>query len=159
MKKDFLKKKIHFNFYVQALSNRFHIIFLLFSILSLILISIMCWKITGSRLEMEGRKAKQEFFPTIDCNTGIKGNNIHSLSASVSHWQNKFNGNSYLHQRLVGRIDQVITKLFDLVHYTLSSQLMIQKSISQSFRAPNWDSFIAQNLYSVRYQPFSSKLN
>lgn len=59
----FSKKKIHFNFYVQALSNRFHIIFLLFSILSLILISIMCWKITGSRLEMEGRKAKQELFP------------------------------------------------------------------------------------------------
>jgi len=48
---------------------------------------------------------KTSLFARIAHNTGIKGDDIHTPSASVSHWKNEFNEISPLPQRLVGRIN------------------------------------------------------
>ena len=57
-------------------------------------------KITCFRLEMEGGK-ENKYFPRIAHNTGIKGNDIHTPSTSVSQWQNEFNEISPLPQSLL----------------------------------------------------------
>ena len=98
------KKKKKVNFYVQAYSNIFCISFLLYTIFSLILIPMLCWENNLFQIR-DGSGKENKYFPRIVHNTGIKGNDIHTPSTSVSHWQNEFNEISPLPQRLVGRIN------------------------------------------------------